>query len=394
MLSENRKNEVVSLCQTLIREKSLSGEESGVAGRLKDYFISRGFDSIQTDEYGNVIGCIKGLRPGKKLLFDGHMDVVPVPDPSAWKHPPFGAEISGERIYGRGASDMKGALAACACAAAAFAEDRKKDFAGEIYVVGSVHEECFEGVASRLVSGAVKPDYVIIGESSRLNLKIGQRGRAEIVVETFGKPAHSSNPREGINAVYGMTEIIAAIRNLEPGVHPRLGEGILELTDVVSSPYPGASVVPEYCRATYDRRLLIGETRESVLAPIQALLDELMAHNPLLKASVSFARGRERCYTGAAIEDERFFPAWLFDENEDFVQSAYKALRAIGQTPEISHYAFCTNGSHYAGEKGIKTLGLGPSLENIAHTIDEYIELSQLAAAVEAYIAVAGALLI
>jgi putative selenium metabolism hydrolase len=393
MLSDSRKDEVISLCQTLIREKSLSGDEGGAAGRLKEYFAARGFDSVQTDRYGNVIGCIRGRRPGKKLLFDGHLDVVPVPDPSVWKHPPFGAEISGDRIYGRGSSDMKGALAACACAAAAFAADRGKDFAGEIYVVGSVHEECFEGVSSRLVSEAVKPDYVIIGEASRLNLKIGQRGRAEIVVETFGKPAHSSNPQEGINAVYAMTEIIAAIRALRPGSHPRLGQGILELTDILSSPYPGASVVPDYCRVTYDRRLLTGETRSSVLEPIRALADEISAAKPGLKTAVSFARGKERCYTGQTIEDERFFPAWLFDEKEDFVQAACGALCAIGQKPEISHYAFCTNASHYAGEKGIKTLGLGPSFEHIAHTIDEYIEIPQLTAAVEAYMAVSGALL-
>jgi putative selenium metabolism hydrolase len=393
MLSENRKDGVVRLCQTLIREKSLSGQEAGAAGRLKEYFTSQGFDGARSDSYGNVIGCIKGRRPGKKLLFDGHLDVVPVPDPSVWTHPPFGAEISGDRIYGRGASDMKGALAACACAASAFAEERKKDFAGEIYVVGSVHEECFEGVSSRLVSEAIQPDYVVIGESSRLNLKIGQRGRAEIVVETFGKPAHSSNPQEGINAVYAMTHIIAALRALQPDSHPRLGKGILELTDIVSSPYPGASVVPDYCRVTYDRRLLAGETRQSVLDPIKALVDKVRAENPGLRASVSFARGRERCYTGEFIEEERFFPAWIFGEEEDFVQAAYGALCAIGQKPEISYYAFCTNASHYAGEKGIKTLGLGPSFEHIAHTIDEYIEIPQLTAAVEAYMAVAGALL-
>ncbi|EHO20793.1 hypothetical protein HMPREF9466_00820 [Fusobacterium necrophorum subsp. funduliforme 1_1_36S] len=71
-----------------------------------------------------------------------------------------------------------------------------------------MHEECFEGVAAREVSKYVKPDIVIIGEASELNLKIGQRGRAEIVVETFGKPAHSANPEKGINAVYKMMKLI------------------------------------------------------------------------------------------------------------------------------------------------------------------------------------------
>ncbi|NHW59810.1 peptidase dimerization domain-containing protein, partial [Escherichia coli] len=83
------------------------------------------------------------------------------------------------------------------------------------------------------------------------------------------KPAHSANPDAGINSVYKMAKLIEKIRTLTPSVHPVLGKGILELTDIKSSPYPGASVVPEYCRATYDRRLLVGETKEQVLAPLQ-----------------------------------------------------------------------------------------------------------------------------
>ena len=92
---------------------------------------------------------------------------------------------------------MKGQTSAMIAAAAYFAEDFKKDFAGDIFVAGVVHEEIFEGVSARKISEAVKPDYVVIGESSELNLKIGQRGRAEIVIETFGKPAHSANPEKG-----------------------------------------------------------------------------------------------------------------------------------------------------------------------------------------------------
>lgn len=82
-----------------------------------------------------------------------------------------------------------------------------------------MHEECFEGIAARLVSERYKPDYVIIGEASELNLKIGQRGRAEIVVETFGKPAHSANPQAGINAVYKMAQLIDKIRTITPPTH-------------------------------------------------------------------------------------------------------------------------------------------------------------------------------
>ena len=177
------------------------------------------------------------------------------------------------------------------------------------------------------VSAQVKPDFVIIGEASELNIKCGQRGRAEVVLETFGVPAHSANPDKGVNAVYKMAELVLAIRQLAPPVHPVLGKGILELTDIKSSPYPGASVVPDHCRATYDRRLLVDETPESVLEPLQNLIQKQMAADLALQAKVSFAVGQETCHTGAVIEGTRFFPGWVFPAESDFVAQSHQAVR-------------------------------------------------------------------
>ena len=393
MLTEQRKELLLSLCKTLIRAKSCSGEERGVAEAMAAFFHAHGFSDVTVDRWGNCICHIPGSRPGPSVLLDGHMDTVPVPDPSRWSTDPFAACLQDGRLYGRGASDMKGALAAMLAAAVFYAQDCGGAFPGDLYVAGIVHEECFEGVAAREVSQRVRPDYVIIGEASMLNVKIGQRGRAEVVVETFGVPAHSANPDKGVNAVYQMCRIVEAIRHIKPPHHPVMGDGILELTDIKSSPYPGASVVPDYCRATYDRRLLVGETRESVLLPLQTLLQTMMADDPTLKASVSFAKGRERCYTGAVMEGERFFPGWLYDPQEPFVQDVVSALSRRGFSPEITQYSFCTNGSHYAGEAGIPTLGIGPSRESLAHTVDEYVELEQLYGAAECYLAAVDALL-
>lgn len=392
MLRKDQENQVIELCQSMIRAKSYSGQEQDAAKVLEHFFRANGYDEIIRDNYGNVIGHIKGKKPGPKILFDGHMDTVPVTDESEWPFPPFAGVIAEGRLYGRGASDMKGALSAMACAAAFYREQTKGDFPGDIYVAGVAHEECFEGVAARSISEIVKPDYVVIGEASGLNLKVGQRGRAEITVETFGRAAHSANPEKGINAVYKMTEVIQAIRKLDSPEHPVLGKGILELTDIKSSPYPGASVVPEYCRATYDRRLLTGETKEEVLRPLEDLCRRLEAEDPELKVKVSFARGREVCYTGNEIQGERFFPGWLFDKKESYVQKIYHVLTENGYTPEITQYHFCTNGSHYAGEAGIPTIGLGPSRENLAHTVGEYIELDQLLKAAECYTLVIDAI--
>ncbi|KMO86353.1 peptidase M20 [Megasphaera cerevisiae DSM 20462] len=390
---ESKDQEVISLCQEFIRQQSYSGHENHMAQVLAQYMKTNGFDSVYTDKYGNVIGSIKGNRPGPKLLFDGHMDTVPVADTSEWTYPPFAAEIHDGNIYGRGTSDMKGALSAMAVGAKRFAQITGKDFAGEIFIAGVVHEECFEGVAAREISTYVQPDYVVIGEASQLNLKIGQRGRAEIIVETFGTSCHSANPEKGLNAVYQMAHVIEAIQTLIPPHHDILGNGILELTDIISSPYPGASVVPDYCRVTYDRRLLVGETKESVLQPLQELLQNMMKQDVSLKVQVSYSQGSEQCYTGNEIKAERFFPGWLYDTQEAFIQAAYQELRRDGFTPQITQYNFCTNGSHYAGEAHIKTLGLGPSRENLAHTVNEYISIEQLTKAVSCYTALMKALL-
>ncbi|WP_408639964.1 YgeY family selenium metabolism-linked hydrolase [Diplocloster agilis] len=393
MFQASRNDEIIRLCKKLISHRSYSGEEMAVADELRMYMEKAGFDGITVDRYGNMIGSIRGARPGKKLLFDGHMDTVPVQDSGKWSHDPFEPVVEGGRLYGRGATDMKGAIAGFMAAARFFAEDTKRDFPGEIYVAGVVHEECFEGVAARSISNMVKPDYVVIGEASDLNVKIGQRGRAEIVLETFGKPAHSANPEKGINAIYQMSKLIQAIRQIIPPEHPVLGKGILELTDIKSSPYPGASVVPEYCRATYDRRLLVGESKESVLAPIREVLEKLEREDAEFSAGVSFAVGEEICYTGEHIAGERFFPGWLQEEQEPFIQDVVRQLKSMGYEPDITRYNFCTNGSHYAGEAGIPTIGLGPSVESLAHTIDEYVEVEQLVKASECYYGIMKALL-
>lgn len=385
--------ETVELTSALIRCRSLSGQEELAARTLEAAMSRLGFDAVRIDRLGNVVGVIRGSRPGPRLLFDGHMDVVPVADSSRWTREPFGGDVAEGRVWGRGASDMKGALAAMTVAAALFAEQTGGDFAGELHVAGTVHEELFEGVAAREVSANVAPDFVVIGEASELDLKIGQRGRAEVVVETIGRPAHSASPEKGVNAVLSMCALLPALSVARPPEHPILGKGVAVVTDVMSSPYPGSSVVPARCRATFDRRVLVGETRESVLAGFQAVIDGQALTTADFKAEVRLAEGRELCWTGAGIEGERFFPAWLFSPEDDFVSAALAGLRAAGLDSALSHYSFCTNGSHYAGEAGIRTLGFGPSLETLAHVDDEFISVEQLDKALTGYAAISAALL-
>lgn len=394
MLSVKEQGELIALCQDLIATPSYSGQENAVADLILRYMQAHRFDEAFIDECGNVLGCVRGKRPGKRILFDGHIDTVPVDNPEAWHHAPFAAELEDGRIYGRGSTDMKGAVAAFLFAVSRFAALTERDFAGEIWVAGVVHEECFEGIAARAVSARVKPDLVIIGEASEMNIKCSQRGRAEILLETYGVPCHSANPEKGVNAVYAMLTAVERFRALPAAEQEGMfGPGMMELTDIQSAPYPGKSVVPHYCRATFDRRLLVGETRESVLAPLQAILDELRAADPTFRAKVSFAAGSERCYTGREIAADRFFPAWRVDPQSDDVQAIYRAVCDMGYQPRLTGYSFCTNGSHYAGEAGIPCVGIGPSREDLAHTVEESIALQDLLDVSLYYTAVCNALL-
>ncbi len=393
MLTEERSTLLIELCRKMLKTPSLSGQESEVVKLIENTMESWDFDEVVVDKYGSVIGRIKGKKPGKTLLLDGHIDTVDVSDRKLWQHDPYGAEVVDGKIFGRGATDMKGPVSAMIAAAAFFARDTGRDFSGDIYLSCTVHEECFEGIAAREISARVNPDYVIIGEPSGLNLMRGQRGRAEIVVETYGKTAHSANPQFGKNAVYYMMRVIRAIKGVRLERQEVLGEGILELTDIISSPYPGKSVVPNLCRVTYDRRTLAGETKESVISQIEEVINKLAEEDPELEAKVYFARGEERCWTGETIRAERFYPAWLLDEQHELVQTALKGLVSVGLKPEVSHWSFCTNGSHFAGEAGIPTVGFGPSYEHLAHIIDEYIEVEQLLKGCQGYYGIISALL-
>jgi len=150
------------------------------------------------------------------------------------------------------------------------------------------------------------------------------------------------------------------------------------LTDIISQPYPGASVVPSLCRATFDRRTLVGEDEAVILGQVNKAIARAQETHPGLKARCYLAEGEEKCWTGDTIRARRCFPAWVTEEDSELVQAALKGLKDAGIEAPLSHFSFCTNGSSFCGEAGIPTIGYGPSLESLAHVRDEYIEIDQL----------------
>lgn len=360
--------DTLELLKLLVETESITGNEKNIVDVLDDVFHSLGFKTIRTPS-GCICGVIDGKEKGPTILIDGHIDTVGVPNIERWTHDPFRLTSEDGRLYGRGTSDMKGGVTAALAAASSFIPLAK----GRIVVACIVEEERFEGICAREVSALFNPDYVIIAESTHGKLNIGQRGRCEIVVKAEGRSCHSSNPEEGENAVLNAVQAIEALETFVPEEHEILGKGIMALTDIISSPYPGMSIIPGECRITYDRRTLVGETPESVLGEVNRLLEENNIH-----ASASIALGETTSYTGNRLSSLRFFPSWCYSTDDEIVKKSSAGLESIGLFEGYGHYAFCTNGSHYAGEKNIPTIGYGPGEERLAHIVDEYIEESDL----------------
>ena len=360
---------VIALCQALVRTGSLSGEEAAVADIVEARARALDYDEVLRDELGSVIAVRRGQGSGPTVLMDAHMDTVPVTEPERWTRPPLSGEIVAGRLWGRGATDVKGSLAALLVAVG---ELPAGALDGTVVVSASVAEERMEGAALGRVLDLHPADRVVICEPTDLALGLGHKGRASLVVETAGVPAHTSCPQQGVNAVYRMVEAVPRLRRVALPRDEILGQGVMELVEISSAPFPGSSMVPYRCTARFDRRLVRGETAESVLGQTRAAVADLEG------VSVRLHRSRLTCYTGSQLAEEVFHPCWVLPEDSDTAQLARRALREAGQKGRFFHAPYCTNGSCSGGEREIPTVIYGCSHIRDAHVVDEGLDVGQL----------------
>lgn len=389
------KHDLIHLTRELIRRPGTSGREGDVARFVSDAMRSMGYDSVTVDSYGSVLGRITLSGRGERPLFVAQMDHVDTGDVAEWSRYPFGAELEGGRIYGRAASDQKGALAAMMLAGAMLKATGGDELRGDVTVAAAVHQESFEGVASRAIGEAVAPSCVVVGEASELTIERGQRGRAEIRIDTFGAMAHSSHPELGINAADTMTALLALLREkFQPPHDDFLGDGILVLTGLHTTPIMNSGMVPERCSALFDRRLLAGESASGVLMQIEEIVREAEGVIPGLRAEVSIPVMEDRCYTGAPIRGNRYAPGWALPPDAPLLRTLSRALAGAGLPHELSSTpGFGTNGCWYAAEMGIPTAVYGPSGREMVHGMDEYVEVEDLLSACRGYYAMMLSLL-
>ncbi|MCC6147317.1 MAG: YgeY family selenium metabolism-linked hydrolase [Anaerolineaceae bacterium] len=383
MAKFNIEEEVVSYLQDLIRNPGLGGDLEKVANANAKRMRDLGFEKVWIDEAGNSIGMRRGSKPGPKLVFDAHMDTVEVGDRAAWNHEPFGGEISEGKIWGRGAIDDKGSLAAFTVALAAIPYE---DLCGEVYAVGSVGEEPLEGAALDYVLDAVKPDGVIIGEPTDSRLATGHKGRSRVIFSVQGKSCHSSSPEAGDNAIDKAVETIRRVRQIAPVEDVLLGKSVMEPIQIISSPFPSASTVPYACQVVFDRRTVRGETMNTVMELHKKALEGLR------DISIDFEEVTVPSFTGIDITAWDFHPAWAIEPDSKWVQLALEGMKAAGLSTETYGAQFCSNGSTSAGERNIPTIMFGPGSVLLAHKVDEYCEVDELIRSVYGYMEITKAL--
>ncbi len=371
-----------ALAVDLVRIPSPSTQEGAVAERIAAEMRACGYDAVHVDAMGNVIGRM-GPAEGPCLVFDGHMDTVDVGERALWPHDPYAGLVRDGVLYGRGASDMKGGLAAMIHAGAALAplRDRLK---GGLYVVGVVQEEPCEGLAMRHVveEEGLRPDWVVIGEATNLQIARGQRGRMEMRVTVKGQSCHASSPERGVNAIYEAARFVFGLQLLAPQLQNDsfLGRGTVAATEIQSRA-GSHNVVPDLCSVYIDRRLTIGETEAKALTEVRRILTR-----EAIQAEVEVPTYRSVSYTGYEAEAREVFPYWITPDDEPLLRRAVASVEAVlGYAPRLGRWEFSTDGVYTMGVAGIPTIGFGPGEERYSHTIEDQVRLADVHAAARVY---------
>lgn len=386
VLSAGEREKLVQFCRDIVAIPSLSGQEGDVADRIRTEMIRLGYDHVQVDPAGNVIGRIGPANYADAVLFDAHMDTIPLVEPNEWRYDPWGGVLVDGAINGLGAVDIKGGLAAMVYGVASLQRVRDQ-LKRPLVMCCSVFEEEAEGACTSEAMDALgsEPAAAVICEPTSLRLAVAQRGRAEIVVEVLGKSAHSAFPDEGVNAVRQMMRLLPHLDAITLDENPVLGPAAMELTQIISDPFPSQSVVPERCIAHFDRRTLPGETAETVLGPMQTAIDELTREDAVFRADVRVNTWENDAYTGRHVARPLFAPAWLTPIESPIVQRALTGMESAGLPGDTTVWLTCSDGSATGGERGIPTIGFGPCDDERSHQPNESIQVEQLYQATDAY---------
>jgi len=393
VLARIDREELVRLAGDLVRIPSVyrpeeeGGNESSAAGFVADYLRNSGF-GVRTEEAApgrsNVWAVWEGDRPGKTLLFEAHTDVVTEGSVEEWEHPPFGAKRVGGRLYGRGACDTKGNLAAAVVAVRAI-RDSGVSFPGTLVLCHPVDEEgMMTGIKAFIENGhAEGVDAAVICEPEENQLCIKQKGALRVEVTVRGTMAHGAMPLSGVNPVTRAARFVVAVEELEReevkrhGEDPFLGYPSLTPTILMGPDYgdPQINVIPASTYVALDIRTVPTQSHQELVARLEAILEKLRSEDPDFDVTLEVIEERPPTETP---KDEPLVGA---------MAEAYKHL--TGEEPRYNGVPGATDGTFLSAWAGIPIVTTGAGEREVPHHADEWVGEDELLAACKLYAATA-----
>ena len=416
----------------MIAIPSESCQEEGVVRRIAQEMESLGYDKVEFDKLGNVIGW---MGTGDKIIaLDSHIDTVGIGNIENWEADPYQGYETDEVIYGRGGSDQEGGMAAATYGARIMKDLDLIPQGYRIMVVGSVQEEdcdgmCWQSIVNEYFNGPEdarnQVEFVISTEPTDGGIYRGHRGRMEIRVDVKGVSCHGSAPERGDNAIYKMADILQDVRALnenpaddsveikglvkmlDPKYNPEhyedarfLGRGTCTTSQIFYTS-PSRCAVADSCAISIDRRMTAGETWDSCLEEIRNLPNVKKYGDDVKVSMYMYDRPS---WTGEVYETECYFPTWINKENAAHVQAVVDAHHALWgderigpesamslrHRPLIDKWTFSTNGVAIQGRYGIPCVGFGPGAESQAHAPNEITWKQDLVTCAAVYAAVPG----
>jgi len=370
------RDEVLQLARDLIAAPSENpgGSEDAAADVVSAFLRELGAEpETVTSDTGrpSVVATIGGDGRAS-LAWNGHLDTVPAGSLDTWSVDPFAGEVVDGRLVGRGACDMKGAIAAALCAAAAIRRAGiELDGSLTFHLVADEELAGVHGTRVLRDHGLLTQAVAVVGEPTDFQLALAERGGAWITATAYGAAAHGSQPDRGVNAITSMARFLLRLPEVLPDTeHPLCGRATVNAALIEGGSAP--NVVPDRCAVDIDRRILPGETDpEKVLAPFHGLAADLQREHPEVDV-----RSEIREWTDAA-------EAPAASAIAEAVRRASAAER--GAPAADAGFTGITDARYYINDAGIPTVIIGPGSLGVAHTADEWVAVEDLVTAARLY---------
>ncbi len=388
----------IEFLKSIIAIQSMTGNEKALAVYIKNKLIENKVNECFIDGCGNLVAVIRGTGKGPDIMLNGHLDTVPAGNAEEWlPYDPFNAVVDKDKnLYGRGACDMKGGLAVLFFVMLHYQKLSEKGIKlpGDLIFSAVVHEEAAEMLGMEYLMEKTLPennlrcDLVFLAEPTGGDLAIGQRGKIELVIKTKGRTAHSSVPKEGINALEKMIPVMNYIFNEMPSSmksSPVFGDGTVTVTDCRVKP-GSLSVIPDECEISVDRRYLPDESIDSLIEEFKNLFSRIKKNDNEFDAEINPRYYNETSYTGYKKRVKKYHPPWIVEENNVFVTKSLEALGCVGQKPSLKYWKSGCDGSMSCGIHGIPAIGYSWGDEKWVHKSRERVNIDQMMMTFDGYL--------